>query len=226
MSALALAMSASKQDLSNQLIVEDEHKSVQVIEQKNQPQRVSDDDVQDMFTELKDIDDEEIRVDVNAAEVVEQKPSSFALSPRAARTSRFNGFEKPFHWQQIASWILHPLLLVLFLALIYPWIVLVKDEQFNLKVKRGLAFGYFYLWELVFFLGYLSTKTDSRDSFVKARFIAKEDFNAASVSRMRQTICAEENQDWCDFCLWVVHADSYHCKACNKCTSKMDVGLG
>jgi hypothetical protein len=207
---------------------------VQVVITPSKPtRRTSSEDVQMMFRELEQSSSPpppEIRVDTTASSgdnitgaKKKKGPVKFLLSPRASRHKRLNGFEAPYHWQQIASWVLHPLLMVLFVSLIFPWITIsTSDQELSLKFKNALAAVYTTLWAVVFLLGYLATKINSEDSFVQARFISKEDFNVDAVNRMQQTICFDEHQDWCDFCVWIVHADSYHCQACNKCTDKMD----
>mmetsp|Transcript_31122 Transcript_31122/g.54106 ORF Transcript_31122/g.54106 Transcript_31122/m.54106 type:complete len:86 (-) Transcript_31122:181-438(-) len=75
------------------------------------------------------------------------------------RNSRSNGFNCPLHWQQISSWVLTALQVILASAFVVP---LLPD------LLKSLFCISFYLPQLgAIWLAYLATKRDPTDSLVK-----------------------------------------------------------
>jgi hypothetical protein len=133
----------------------------------------------------------------------------FIPSDRALKHVRMNGIERPFHRHQIISWVVHVVLMLSFIFLIGNYVDIYTSFAFCLG------------WVLVLLLGIHATFSNTQDEFLQGRFIEKDAFTSERIELLKDTILVED-EDWCEFCLWVVHKDSFHCQSCNKCTRKMD----
>lgn len=114
---------------------------------------------------------------------------------------RSNGFQRPYHWLQITTWILDPIVLLHYYyflrPLLWPHIAVEVIITFFFSLASLLAMIY----------GYYTCRTDPADDAVLGS------------SRVNTTT---EETLYCYLCELNVHNSSRHCRFCDKCVKGFD----
>lgn len=113
-------------------------------------------------------------------------------------TRRKNGFERPWDWFQISTWLIYPLLIAHYFAFLY---FLIWDNVVA-KIILTTFFGIFTIGTALFVM--LTCNTDPAD----------EVLCGAPVTEIQQI--------YCYLCETNVHPTSKHCRYCDKCVERFD----
>ena len=141
---------------------------------------------------------------------------------------RQNGFQQPFHYLQIATWALYPLILVAFYAFLAPLLLtLFNLDSNNLK-------GLFVALVVVFSLSgvvaavavYITCTIDAADDSVCKKNNANSVSSGcvSSIFTVRDVYKEGEERPtiYCYLCESSVHDSSKHCRYCDKCVTRFD----
>ncbi|CAG9322226.1 unnamed protein product [Blepharisma stoltei] len=116
-----------------------------------------------------------------------------------------NGFQRPFHMLQIIAWTLVGLITVLFYILVIP---IFPGE---LQIILGVVFSVFFAFTLIF--GFLCTYLDPTDPSIHEELAAKKEMRDFDLKKYPKI---------CQMCKAHVHADSKHCRDCERCVDHFD----
>jgi hypothetical protein len=151
---------------------------------------------------------------------------------------RHNGFQYPWHYFQIMTWALYPIILVQFYAFLMPLLLTVYNMDENL-------YGLFVFLVLVFsifgFLAalavYLTCTIDPADVAITNSEEDAVSHGACYDTTMRWLAMVDPNMHkggnpsennhngpsiYCYTCQCSVHTSSKHCRYCDKCVTRFD----
>lgn len=122
-----------------------------------------------------------------------------------------NGFWCPLHWQQILTWVVFSINILLFY--IFTRNLIIGDNRNTIF----LIFGLFSL--LVFLVGFLTTYKDPSDKILKQEILKREKLEKEQGQYILEI---SKKFDFCVICCSNIDSSSKHCKVCNRCVDNFD----
>ena len=128
---------------------------------------------------------------------------------------KINGFSLPLEFQQVLTWIL----IILDIILFYYYIL--KEISFNCpnEIKIFLLIIHSFLLIIILIFGFLSTYIDPSDPILKKEIMKK---NKIQRNKEHYILEISRNFPFCLICCSNIHSTSKHCKKCNKCIKNFD----
>jgi len=121
-----------------------------------------------------------------------------------------NGFQCPWHWQQVLSWIVIICISIVFYSF---------TTVFFIEFKQIIMIIYAISLIIVIVVGIISTWIDPSDPMLKEELRKREECqrkNRPYVLEISQSI------DFCMICCSNINSNSKHCKECDRCVNNFD----
>ena len=125
-----------------------------------------------------------------------------------------NGFDYPYPWQQIITWIFYLINLLLIFYFIIPVI-----SEVEKKIKNIIIIIIIILSILVFFFAFNLTIIDPSDDLFKKEIKKKKEYIKNNKNYILEI---SKNKPFCIICCSNISDKSKHCKKCNKCIENFD----